>query len=177
MRRATASLAMKAMSFWRPLHAGQARMWRAKTFFRRSAQGTRKVRGGSTLLGSSPLAAPRPASATGEAGAGSRRALCFRRCSPCPAGVWHRGADWFIGKQSYTFRRRGGWSGLWRHAFRSASCRLVPQKYIRSHRVFPIALGPGERRGKLFVATSAPQNLAVLDEVAFITGMTSPASR
>ena len=49
--------------------------------------------------------------------------------------------------------------------------RLLPQKYIRSHRVFPIALGPGERRGKLFVATSAPQNLAVLDEIAFITGM------
>jgi hypothetical protein len=49
--------------------------------------------------------------------------------------------------------------------------RLVPQKYIRSRRVFPIALGPDHRRGKLFVATSAPQDLTVLDEVAFITGM------
>jgi Type II secretion system (T2SS), protein E, N-terminal domain len=49
--------------------------------------------------------------------------------------------------------------------------RLVPQKYIRSRRVFPLALGPDERRGKLFVATSDPQNLVMLDEVAFMTGM------
>lgn len=50
--------------------------------------------------------------------------------------------------------------------------RLVPEKYARSRRVLPIALAPDQRRGKLFLATSAPQNLTVLDEVAFITGMT-----
>jgi type IV pilus assembly protein PilB len=49
--------------------------------------------------------------------------------------------------------------------------RLVPQNYIRSRRVFPMALAPDQRRGKLFVATNAPQNLPVLDEIAFITGM------
>jgi type IV pilus assembly protein PilB len=49
--------------------------------------------------------------------------------------------------------------------------RLVPQKYIRSRRVLPIALGPAERRGTLFVATGDPWNLAVLDELAFMTGM------
>jgi type IV pilus assembly protein PilB len=49
--------------------------------------------------------------------------------------------------------------------------RLVPQKYIRSRRVFPIALGPDHRRGRLFVATSEPQNLPMLDEIASLTGM------
>jgi hypothetical protein len=49
--------------------------------------------------------------------------------------------------------------------------RLVPQKYIRSRRVFPFALGPGARRGTLFVATAEPQNLPLLDEIAFMTGM------
>lgn len=53
-----------------------------------------------------------------------------------------------------------------------AIVRLVPQKYIRSRRVFPIALGPAERRGTLFVATGEPQNLGLMDEVAFMTGMT-----
>jgi type IV pilus assembly protein PilB len=49
---------------------------------------------------------------------------------------------------------------------------LVPEKYIRSRRVLPIGIAPnGRRNGKLLVATSAPQNLAVLDEIAFITGM------
>jgi type IV pilus assembly protein PilB len=49
--------------------------------------------------------------------------------------------------------------------------RLVPQKYIRSRRVFPIALGPDHRRGRLFVATSEPQNLPMLDEITSLTGM------
>ena len=50
--------------------------------------------------------------------------------------------------------------------------RLVPEKYIRSRRTLPIGIVPNGRcNGKLLVATSAPQNLAVLDEVAFITGM------
>lgn len=49
--------------------------------------------------------------------------------------------------------------------------RLVPDKYIRARRALPFALGPDERRGKLFVATSEPQNLALADEVAFMTGM------
>ena len=49
--------------------------------------------------------------------------------------------------------------------------RLVPQRFIRARRVFPIALGPDHRRGRLFVATSEPQNLPMLDEVAFLSGM------
>jgi len=49
--------------------------------------------------------------------------------------------------------------------------RLVPHTYIRSRRVFPFALGPAERRGTLFIATEDPQNRAMLDEVAVMTGM------
>jgi Type II secretion system (T2SS), protein E, N-terminal domain len=48
--------------------------------------------------------------------------------------------------------------------------RLVPEKVIRSRRVFPIALGSQTRRGPLVVATEEPQNLAMLDEVAFASG-------
>jgi len=50
--------------------------------------------------------------------------------------------------------------------------RLIPEKYVRARRAFPFALGPDERRGKLFVATSEPQDLAMVDEVSFMTGMT-----
>ncbi len=48
--------------------------------------------------------------------------------------------------------------------------RLVPEKVIRTHRVFPIALSTETRRGPLIVATSEPQNLIALDEVAFASG-------
>lgn len=52
-----------------------------------------------------------------------------------------------------------------------AIVRLVPERLVRARKVFPIALGSQSRRGPLVVATSEPQNLAVLDEVAFATGL------
>lgn len=52
-----------------------------------------------------------------------------------------------------------------------AIVRLVPEKLIRSRKVFPIALVSSSRRGPIVIATSEPQNLAVLDEVSFATGM------
>lgn len=49
--------------------------------------------------------------------------------------------------------------------------RLVPERLIRSRRVLPIALVQEQGRTTLLVATSAPQDLALLDEVAFAAGM------
>lgn len=46
----------------------------------------------------------------------------------------------------------------------------LPARIIRRHRVFPIAL-LAERRGPLIVAVSDPANLALLDELAFATGL------
>ncbi|HTT72140.1 MAG TPA: hypothetical protein VMG32_13030 [Anaeromyxobacteraceae bacterium] len=54
--------------------------------------------------------------------------------------------------------------------------RLVPEKLIRSRKVFPIAHAGASRRGMLVVATSEPQNLAALDEVAFASGQTVKAA-
>ena len=51
-----------------------------------------------------------------------------------------------------------------------AVVRLVPEKLIRARKVFPIAYSAKPRRGLLVVATARPQDLAVLDEVAFATG-------
>jgi hypothetical protein len=48
--------------------------------------------------------------------------------------------------------------------------KLVPEKLIRARKVLPIALGREPRHGPLIVATSEPQNLALLDEIAFVTG-------
>jgi hypothetical protein len=48
--------------------------------------------------------------------------------------------------------------------------RLLPEEYIRSHRVLPIDVAQTTRREPLLLATTEPQNLAVLDEVAFMTG-------
>jgi type IV pilus assembly protein PilB len=48
---------------------------------------------------------------------------------------------------------------------------LVPEKLIRSRRVFPLAVSVRARRGPVVLATAEPQNLAVLDEVRFATGM------
>ncbi len=47
---------------------------------------------------------------------------------------------------------------------------LLPAKIIRARKVLPLALGQATRRGPLLVATSQPQNLEVLDEVAFASG-------
>jgi hypothetical protein len=48
--------------------------------------------------------------------------------------------------------------------------RVLPEEYIRSRRVLPIDVAQSTRRGPLLLATAEPQNLAVLDEVAFMTG-------
>ncbi|GEJ57457.1 hypothetical protein [Anaeromyxobacter diazotrophicus] len=44
---------------------------------------------------------------------------------------------------------------------------LVPERLIRARKVFPIDVAAESRRGPLIVATAAPQDLTVLDEVAF----------
>ncbi len=49
--------------------------------------------------------------------------------------------------------------------------RLVPERLIRARKVFPIAQAYDQGRVTLLVATSAPQDLALLDEVAFAAGM------
>jgi len=45
--------------------------------------------------------------------------------------------------------------------------RLVPARLVRARKVLPLALDVNGRRETLIVATAEPQNLAVLDEVAF----------
>jgi hypothetical protein len=52
-----------------------------------------------------------------------------------------------------------------------AVVRLVPEKLMRTRRVFPLALLPESRRGALLVALSDPGNLLHLDEIAFAAGM------
>ena len=52
-----------------------------------------------------------------------------------------------------------------------STVELVPQKLIRSRRVFPLAVSARTRRGPIVLATAEPQNLPVLDEVTFATGM------
>jgi hypothetical protein len=52
-----------------------------------------------------------------------------------------------------------------------AIVRLLPEKLVRFRKVFPIALASSSRRGPIVIATSEPQNLGVLDEVAFSIGM------
>lgn len=53
--------------------------------------------------------------------------------------------------------------------------RLLPERLIRARRVLPIGLVRNSKRGQLFVATTEPQNLPLLDEVAFATGLTVEA--
>jgi type IV pilus assembly protein PilB len=48
---------------------------------------------------------------------------------------------------------------------------VVPERLIRSRRVFPLAVSRQTRRGPLVLATTEPHNLAVLDEVSFATGL------
>jgi type IV pilus assembly protein PilB len=52
-----------------------------------------------------------------------------------------------------------------------AVVRLVPERLIRARKVFPIAQRRDQGRLSLLVATGAPHDLAVLDELAFATGM------
>ncbi len=47
---------------------------------------------------------------------------------------------------------------------------LVPERLIRTRKVLPVERGAG-RRGPLVVALADPSNLALLDEIAFATGM------
>jgi type IV pilus assembly protein PilB len=49
--------------------------------------------------------------------------------------------------------------------------RLLPEKLIRSRRAFPMALVAGGRRGELVVAMADPNNLHVVDDIAFATGL------
>lgn len=49
--------------------------------------------------------------------------------------------------------------------------KAVPEKLVRARRVLPIATGQDGRHGVIFLATTEPQNLAVQDEVAFVSGM------
>jgi hypothetical protein len=48
---------------------------------------------------------------------------------------------------------------------------LIPERLIRLRKVFPVAVG-ASRRGPLVIAMADPQDLTVLDEVAFATGKT-----
>jgi hypothetical protein len=49
--------------------------------------------------------------------------------------------------------------------------RLIPQKVIRRHRVLPLDVIFTGRSERLVVALPAPENLLVIDEVAFAAGM------
>lgn len=49
--------------------------------------------------------------------------------------------------------------------------RLLPERLIRSRRVFPLAILSTDKRGHLVVATSDPGDIRTLDEVAFASGM------
>ncbi len=48
---------------------------------------------------------------------------------------------------------------------------LVPPKLVRGRRVLPLARLTESRRGPLVVALADPGDLAVLDELAFVTGL------
>jgi len=50
--------------------------------------------------------------------------------------------------------------------------RLLPEKLLRSRRIFPLGIHSKSKRGELLIALSQPDDLAVLDEVAFVTGRT-----
>jgi type IV pilus assembly protein PilB len=52
-----------------------------------------------------------------------------------------------------------------------AVVRLVPERLIRARKIFPFAQRREQGRMTLLVATSAPQDLTALDEIAFVTGM------
>jgi type IV pilus assembly protein PilB len=52
----------------------------------------------------------------------------------------------------------------------TAVVRMIPERIIRSRKVFPVALTSQPGRGHLQVATVEPQNLALLDDLAFATG-------
>jgi type IV pilus assembly protein PilB len=48
---------------------------------------------------------------------------------------------------------------------------LVPRKLAQARRVLPLELGREGRRGTLVVAVGDPSDLAVIDELAFVTGL------
>jgi len=52
-----------------------------------------------------------------------------------------------------------------------AVLRLVPEKVIRTRRVLPLARLVESRRGPLIVALTDPGDLAVIDELEFVTGL------
>ncbi|HEX9308831.1 MAG TPA: hypothetical protein VF894_15160 [Anaeromyxobacter sp.] len=48
---------------------------------------------------------------------------------------------------------------------------LVPRKLVAARRVLPLELRAETRRGPLVVALADPADLAVIDEIAFVTGL------
>ncbi len=48
--------------------------------------------------------------------------------------------------------------------------RLVPEKLLRTRRILPLALNSRSRRAELIGALSQPDDLGLLDEIAFVTG-------
>jgi type IV pilus assembly protein PilB len=48
---------------------------------------------------------------------------------------------------------------------------LVPRKLAQARRVLPLEIWNDGRRGTLVVAVADPSNLAVIDELAFVTGL------
>lgn len=52
-----------------------------------------------------------------------------------------------------------------------AVLRLVPERTMRSRQVLPLRLAGASRRGSLVIATRTPDDFVLLDEVAFVSGM------
>ncbi len=50
--------------------------------------------------------------------------------------------------------------------------RLVPEKLLRTRRILPLALASKSKRDEIIVALSQPDDLRLLDEIAFVTGRT-----
>lgn len=48
---------------------------------------------------------------------------------------------------------------------------LVPEKLVRKRTVLPVGYGENSRTKMILVATNCPQDLVILDEVAFATRM------
>jgi type IV pilus assembly protein PilB len=60
---------------------------------------------------------------------------------------------------------------LWDKVIPRDVLSLVPEKVVRSRKVLPIARLREHRRGPLIVACAEPNDLVVLDELAFATGL------
>lgn len=54
-----------------------------------------------------------------------------------------------------------------------ATLRSVPAEMLNRLRVCPLKIVPGGTRGSIYVATSKPEDLKLLDEVTFATNLTA----